>query len=158
MESISLDDFLKELDSKTNILDSRPTSIFSKGHISGSIGISINGSFEYMLSCIFPDKVKLVLISQKERLSETLLRLENEGFLDISYFDINLWISEDMKCSQISRVSASDASKHIESIIDVSNSEDWEVLHVKGISNVPLIELVNFPEKINLSTSIWVDL
>ena len=148
MESISLDDFLKEFDSKTNILDSRPTSIFSKGHISGSIGISINGSFEYMLSCIFPDKVKLVLISQKERLSETLLRLENEGFLDISYFDINLWISEDMKCSQISRVSASDASKHIESIIDVSNSEDWEVLHVKGISNVPLIELVNFPEKI----------
>ena len=89
MESISLDDFLKELDSKTNILDSRPTSLFSKGHISGSIGISINGSFEYMLSCIFPDKVKLVLVSQNERLSETLLRLENEGFLDISYFDIN---------------------------------------------------------------------
>ena len=70
------------------------------------------------------------------------------SYFDISYFDINLWISEDMKCSQISRVSASDASKHIESIIDVSNSEDWEVLHVKGISNVPLIELVNFPEKI----------
>ena len=53
-----------------------------------------------------------------------------------------------MEISQIDRVSASDASKHIEKIIDVSNSEDWEVLHVKGVSNIPLIELVKFPEKI----------
>ena len=148
MESITLEDFLKIRELKTSILDSRPTSKFSMKHIPGSIGISINGSFEYMLNCIFPEKGKLILVSEKKRLSESLLRLENEGFLEVSYFDINLWFNEGMECSQISRVIASEASKHLERIIDVSNSEDWEVLHVKGISNIPLIDIVNSPEKV----------
>ena len=148
MESLSLESYLKLIKSGTKTLDSRPTFQFSERHIPGSIGISINGSFEYMLSCIFPDNCNLILISQEERLSESLLRLENEGFTEISYFDINLWFDAGMESSQISRISASDASKHIEKIIDVSNSEDWEVLHVKGVSNIPLIDLVKFPEKI----------
>ena len=148
MESLSLESYLKLSKTGAKTLDSRPTFHFSERHIPGSVGISINGSFEYMLSCIFPDKGNLILISQEERLSESLLRLENEGFTKISYFDVNLWFDAGMESSQISRISASDASKHIEKILDVSNSEDWEVLHVKGVSNIPLIDLVKFPEKI----------
>jgi len=148
MESLSLESYLKMSESGTKTLDSRPTSQFSDRHIPRSIGISINGSFEYMISCLFPKKGKLVLVSQKERLSESLLRLENEGFSEISYFDINRWFDADMECSHIGRISASDASNHIEKIIDVSNSEDWEVLHVKGVSNIPLIEIVESPEKV----------
>ena len=139
MKSLSLESYLEMSESGTKTLDSRPTSQFSDKHIPESIGISINGSFEYMLKCLFPNKGKLILVSKKERLSESLLRLENEGFSEISYFDINLWFNDNMHCSQISRISASEASKHIERIIDVSNSEDWEVLHVKGVSNIPLI-------------------
>ena len=148
MESLSLESYLKLNNSGIKTLDSRPTFQFSERHIPGSIGISINGSFEYMLSCLFPSKGKLILISQEERLSESFLRLENEGFTEVSYFDINLWFDAGMEISQITRVSASDASKHIEKVIDVSDSEDWDVLHVKGVSNVPLIDLVKFPEKI----------
>tara|TARA_B100001029_G_scaffold59205_1_gene47856 strand:+ start:212 stop:799 length:588 start_codon:yes stop_codon:yes gene_type:complete len=148
MESLSLEDYLEISNSGIKTLDSRPTFEFSDKHIPGSIGISINGSFEYMLSCLFPNKEKLILVSHEERLSESLLRLENEGFTKVSYFDINLWFDSNMEYSQISRIKASDASKHIEKIIDVSNSEDWEVLHVKGISNIPLIDLVKYPEKI----------
>ncbi len=29
---------------------------------------------------------------------------------------------------------------------DVSNAEDWEVLHVKGVSSVPLIDIVDNPD------------
>ena len=61
MESISLGEFRKLRDSGINILDSRLTSQFSKKHIPDSIGISINGSFEYMINCFFPDKSKLIL-------------------------------------------------------------------------------------------------
>jgi len=143
MESLSLEDYLEISNSGIKTLDSRPTFEFSDKHIPGSIGISINGSFEYMLSCLFPNKEKLILVSQEERLSESLLRLENEGFTKVSYFDINLWFDSNMEYSQISRIKASDASKHIEKIIDVSNSEDWEVLHVKGVKSVPLIDLID---------------
>lgn len=155
MESLSLEDYLEISNSGIKTLDSRPTFEFSDKHIPGSIGISINGSFEYMLSCLFPNKEKLILVSHEERLSESLLRLENEGFTKVSYFDINLWFDSNMEYSQISRIKASDASKHIEKIIDVSNSEDWEVLHVKGISNIPLIDLVKYPEKIGAGSVLY---
>ena len=89
MESISLGESRKLRDSGIKILDSRPTSQFSKKHIPDSIGLSINGSFEYMVNCFFPEKSKLILISKRDRLSESVLRLESEGFLDIIYFDIN---------------------------------------------------------------------
>lgn len=155
MDSISLKEFNILRDSGINILDSRPTSHFSNNHIPGTIGISINGSFEYMVNCFFPEKGKLILISKKDRLSESVLRLESEGFLDIKYFDISLWINADMESAQVERVDASEASKYVENIVDVSNSEDWEVLHVKGVSNVPLIELIKSPNLIAANSVLY---
>ena len=38
--------------------------------------------------------------------------------------------------------------KIFDNSIDVSNFEDWEVLHVKGVSNIPLIEIVKSPGKV----------
>ena len=155
MESISLGEFCKLRDSGINILDSRPTFLFSKKHIPDSIGISINGSFEHMINCFFPEKSKLILISKRDRLSESVLRLESEGFLDIIYFDINFWINGGMDSVKIPRVEASKASKYIDNLIDVSNSEDWEVLHVKGVSNVPLVELIKSPNLISADSVLY---
>ena len=155
MDSISLEDFCKLRGSGVDVLDSRPTFQFSKRYIPGSIGVSINGSFEYMINLFFPDKNKLILISEGDRLSESLLRLEKEGFLEVSYFDINLWISAEMECLQTPRVKASNASNFLGKMVDVSNSEDWEVLHVKGVSNVPLVDLINSPEKIDSGSVLY---
>ena len=155
MESISLGEFRKLRDSGIKILDSRPTSLFSKNHIPDSIGISINGSFEYMINCFFPEKSKLILISKRDRLSESVLRLESEGFLDIIYFDINFWINGGMDSVKVPRVEASKASKYVDNLIDVSNSEDWEVLHVKGVSNVPLVELIKSPNLISADSVLY---
>ena len=40
-------------------------------------------------------------------------------------------------------------------IVDVSNSEDWEVLHVKGVSNVPLVDIVKNPSKISADSVLY---
>ena len=155
MESISLGEFRKLRDSGVNILDSRPTSLFAKKHIPGSISISINGSFEYIVNCFFPAKSKLILISKRDRLSESVLRLESEGFQDILYFDINFWINGGIDSINIPRVEASKASNYVDNLIDVSNSEDWEVLHVKGVSNVPLVELIKSPNLISVDSVLY---
>ena len=155
MKSLTLEEYRRMRKSGISTLDCRPTLPYSERHVVGSVGISINGSFEYMVNCFFPNKEKLLLISQKERLSESLLRLENEDFKSVSYFDIDLWFEADMACSQISRVDASEAPKHLEKMIDVSNSEDWEVLHVKGVSNVPLVKLIELPEAIESDSVLY---
>ena len=155
MESLTLEEYNRMRGLGISTLDSRPTFPYSGRHVPGSVSISINGSFEYMTNCFFPKKEKLLLISQKERLSESLLRLENENFESVSYFDIDLWFEADMECSQISRVDASEASKHLEKMIDVSNSEDWDVLHVKGVPNVPLVKLIESPEHVESGSVLY---
>ena len=155
MESISLQNFRELQTAGVQVLDSRPTVLFSEKHIQGTIGISINGSFEYMANAIFEKAEKLILISLSERLSESFLRLESEGFTDVVYFDINLWFEAGLDSSLVSRVSASSASKYLEKIVDVSNSEDWEVLHVKGVSNVPLVDIVKNPNKIRQDSVVY---
>lgn len=155
MESISLDNFREMQTAGVQVIDSRPTALFSEKHIKGTIGISINGSFEYMANAIFEKAEKLVLISLNERLSESFLRLEAEGFTDVVYFDISLWFEAGLDYSLVSRVAASSASKHLEKIVDVSNSEDWEVLHVKGVSNVPLVDIVKNPSNIGTGSVLY---
>ena len=155
MESISLDNFRKMQSEGVQVIDSRPTALFSEKHVKGTIGISINGSFEYMANAIFKKAEKLILISLNERLSESFLRLEAEGFTDVVYFDISLWFEAGLDSSLVSRVSASSASKYLEKIVDVSNSEDWEVLHVKGVSNVPLVDIVKNPSRIRQDSVLY---
>ncbi|MEC8446352.1 MAG: rhodanese-like domain-containing protein, partial [Candidatus Thermoplasmatota archaeon] len=155
MDSISLENFRELQTAGVQVIDSRPTVLFSEKHIQGTIGISINGSFEYMANAIFEKAEKLILISLNERLSESFLRLEAEGFTDVVYFDISLWFEAGLDCSLVSRVAASSAPKHLEKIVDVSNSEDWEVLHVKGVSNVPLVDIVKNPSKIGQDSVLY---
>ena len=155
MESISLENFRELQTTGVQVIDSRPTVQFSEKHIRGTICISINGSFEHMANAIFEKTEKLILISLSERLSESFLRLEAEGFTDVVYFDMSLWFEAGLDSSLVSRVSASSASKYLEKIVDVSNSEDWEVLHVKGVSNVPLVDIVKNPSKIRQDSVLY---
>ena len=155
MDSISLENFRELQSAGVQVIDSRPTVLFSEKHIRGTIGISINGSFEYMANAIFEKTEKLILISLSERLSESFLRLEAEGFTDVVYFDISLWFEAGLDSSLVSRVSASSASKYLEKMVDVSNSEDWEVLHVKGVLNVPLVDIVKNPSKIGQDSVLY---
>ena len=60
-----------------------------------------------------------------------------------------------MDCVKIPRVEASKASKYVDNLIDVSNSEDWEVLHVKGVSNIPLVELIKSPNLVSADSVLY---
>jgi rhodanese-related sulfurtransferase len=143
MTSLSIEQFKVFQDSKSQLLDCRPTSIFASSFISNSINASLNGSFEYMASCVFQKTKPLVIICEEGKEGEAFLRLESEGFKDISTFNFEIWKKGGGKTSAIVRYLASEAQKHVDSMKDVSNAEDWKVLHVKGTSSVPLIDLIS---------------
>ncbi len=148
MQSISLEELDKSLDSGASIIDCRPTNDFAKSHIPNSISSSINGSYEYMVQCIFDKDHNIIIIAENGRESEAILRLEVEGYNNLSFFNFEDWISSGRKISDFVRIFAKDAAKHHDKMKDVSNSEDWEVLHVKDVDNVPLIDLVKKPSSI----------
>ena len=138
-----MEQFKVSQDAKSQFLDCRPTSVFASSFIPNSINASLNGSFEYMASCVFQKAKPLVIICEEGKEGEAFLRLESEGFKDISTFNFEIWKKGGGKTSAIVRYLASKAQKHVDLMKDVSNTEDWEVLHVKGTSSVPLIDLIS---------------
>ena len=142
MQSISLEELDQSLDSGASIIDCRPTNDFAASHIPNSISSSINGSYEYMVQCIFAKDHNIIIIAENGRESEAILRLEVEGYSNLSFFNFEDWILSGREISDFVRISAKDAVKYHDKMKDVSNSEDWEVLHVKDVDNVPLIDLV----------------
>ena len=140
MTSISLEEFEILHEEGVQIIDSRPTSVFASSYIPNSVNASLNGSYEYMASCIFNKGEKIVIICDQVTEGESVLRLESEGFKNIFTFFFDYWKGK--KTMSIERYDAKEAHLHLDSMKDVSNAEDWEVLHVKGVENLPLVELV----------------
>ena len=146
MASLSLEKFKVLQTEDSQLIDSRPTNDFASSFVPNSVNASLNGSYEYMASCIFDKEKHLIVICEVGREGESILRLESEGFKDISTFKFSLW---EGKTSSIERVEATEAVNFIDVMKDVSNAEDWEVLHVKGVDNHPLVDLVNDYKIIN---------
>ena len=149
MQSISIDKVEEAQKSGTSVLDCRPTNDFASSHVPNSISASINGSYEYMATCLFDKKKPLILIAESGRESEAILRLDIDGFTNLSFFDFEKWKASDNPISSIVRFSAKDATDHLDRMKDVSNAEDWEVLHVKGVSSEPLLDIVANPRIIS---------
>ena len=91
MVSLSLEKFKVLQSEGSQLIDSRPTNDFASSFIPNSINASLNGSYEYMASCIFDKEKHLVVICDTGREGESILRLESEGFKDISTFNFDLW-------------------------------------------------------------------
>ena len=145
MQSISVVKLEAALKSGTSILDCRPTNDFAFSHVPNSISVSINGSYEYMANCLFDKKKPLIVIAESGRDSEAILRLEIDGCTNLSFFDFEKWKASDNRTSHIVRFLAKDTTDYLDKMKDVSNTEDWGVLHVKGVSNAPLIDIVANP-------------
>ena len=99
-----------------------------------------------MASCTFDKEKHLVVICDAGREGESILRLESEGFKDTSTFNFDLWNGN---MHSITRVKAKEAHNFVDIMKDVSNAEDWEVLHVKGVKSFPLVGIITDYASIN---------
>ena len=77
MQSISVDKLEEALESGTSVLDCRPTNDFASSHVPNSINASINGSYEYMATCLFGKKKPLIVIAESGR--NTVIVSESSG-------------------------------------------------------------------------------
>ena len=79
------------------------------------------------------------LIGNPSNSAEAFLRLESEGYLDLHIFHYEQWNRETLS---LERIKAKNAKSYLRIMKDVSNVEDWELLHVKGVKSFPLKEIV----------------
>ena len=109
MVSLSLQKFKVLQSEGSQLIDSRPTNDFASSFIPNSVNASLNGSYEYMASCTFDKEKHLVVICDAGREGESILRLEAEGFKDISTFNFDLWNGNMHSINRVKRESRAKA-------------------------------------------------
>ena len=128
-----------------HVLDGRDHSEFGKGHIPGSMNISLDGSFAVWVGTLIEDlKAPLVIIAPKGREEEMTLRLarvgydNSQGYLEDGF---EAWTANDKPIEEIRSISAEELigvlseDKHI---IDVRKCTEYDAGHVEGVENLPL--------------------
>ncbi len=128
------------------ILDVRSKSLFSKGHIPGSLFIGLEGMFAPWAGTLIQDiHQKIILVSPIGKEEEAISRLSRVGFDNVvGYLDggYDNWAKSFRKIKKIKCISAKEfvgeASSSRRNIYDVRDEEEFKIGHFPGANNTPL--------------------
>ena len=142
---LSLDKFkmLKQND-KTVVLDVRNQNLFKQGFVPGSIFIGLNGSFAPWVGSVIKEiDTKILLISEKDKEQEAIIRLSRVGFDNcLGFLDggFDVWKNSDNQFDSVDSISAKDLNKIISSIslIDVRKNGERNNGYLNESVNIPL--------------------
>ncbi len=146
VKALSVDNFSKEKESGTLILDTRMPTEYAKEHIAGSLNIGLNGDFAVWVGTII-DNVPLILICEPGKEKESVMRLARVGYDKVKGFldgGIPAWKNAGQKVNAIHSVSAEEFAKNIEKEgqpLDVRNEGEVMQGTVRDAVTIPLGQL-----------------
>ncbi|AXE17576.1 MBL fold metallo-hydrolase [Runella rosea] len=129
------------------VLDTRGAQLFSKGFIPNSINIGLGGQFAPWVGALIPDvKQELLLVTEKGKAQESILRLARVGYDNVIGFlegGFDAWRESGNEVDEISSISADELASRLEKdknlpIIDVRKPSEFAAEHVDGAKNLPL--------------------
>lgn len=146
------------------ILDSRKSEDFIEGYIPDSIFIGLEGRFGEWAGSLLPFDKEIILVTEKGKERETIIRLARVGFNKIAGYlegGYHAWKEAGERFDLIINVEADELALDIPFddhlvIIDVRKEAEYGDEHIKEAINIPLIELLdpgsmaNFEEHHNI--------
>ncbi len=149
LKPIELEKFISlSKNNNTVVLDTRNHVDFAKSHIPNSIFIGLNGQFAPWAGAILKDtKLKILLICDDGKETETILRLSRVGFDFVQgYLDggFDTWKMSNKNTNNINSVSAKELKQNISTntnLIDVRTEFENNKCFLKNSINIPLNSL-----------------
>jgi glyoxylase-like metal-dependent hydrolase (beta-lactamase superfamily II)/rhodanese-related sulfurtransferase len=130
------------------ILDTRAPEVFAKGFIPNSINIGLDGSFAMWVGEMITDiKQEIVLVTDKDREEEAIIRLSRVGYDHTIGFlagGFETWQAANFEIDTVERITASELEASYGNeplIIDVRKKSEFDSEHVLNAVNIPLNEL-----------------
>jgi len=130
------------------ILDTRAPEVFAKGFIPNSINIGLDGSFAMWVGEMITDiKQEIVLVTDKDREEEAIIRLSRVGYDHTIGFlagGFETWQDANFEIDTVERITASELKASYSNeplIIDVRKKSEFDSEHVLNSVNIPLNEL-----------------
>ncbi len=148
---LTINTFKKILNEGALILDSRHANIFTQGFIPGSIFIGLEGRFAEWAGSLLPFDKTIILITEKGKEEETVIRLARVGFDKVAGYlqgGFEAWKNAREKTDMVIDIEADELAMDIPHdnnivIVDVRRETEFAEGHVKGAQNIPLTEMTD---------------
>ncbi len=164
LKPLSIEEFKKEMQDETIVLDTRPAKIFTEGFIPGSISIGLEGRFAEWAGALLPFHAHIILVTDAGKEEETLIRLARVGFDKVGGYlegGFEAWKQAGEQIDLIIDIEADELKMDLNYdpkmvVVDVRKELEFEAGHVKTALNIPLHTLIdisiisNFEETDNL--------
>jgi hydroxyacylglutathione hydrolase len=131
------------------ILDTRNSAIFTQGFVPGSISIGLDGRFAEWAGSLLPFDKTMILVTEKDKEKETIVRLARVGFDKIAGClegGFEAWQAAGETVDMIIDVEADELAMDIPFdqnlvVIDVRKEAEYGSGHIKDALNIPLNDL-----------------
>lgn len=151
LRELSLSEFKKKMENGAIILDTREAEDFTEGFISGSVFIGLNGRFAEWAGSLLPFDKPLVLISEKGKEEEAIVRLARVGFENVEGYlkdGFETWKNAGEKIDLIINIDADELAMDIPfdnrlTVLDVRRFSEFADGHVKNAVNLPLEDMTD---------------
>lgn len=151
LQALSLKEFKKKIEDEAIILDTRNAEDFSEGFIPGSIFIGLDGRFAEWAGSLLPFDKSILLICEKGREEEALVRLARVGFENVEGYlkgGFEEWKKAGEKIDLLINVEADELAMDIPfddrlTVLDVRRLNEFAEGHVKDAVNLPLEEMTD---------------
>ena len=133
------------------VVDTRPAAIFTEGFVPGSIFIGLEGRFAEWAGNLLPFNKPLLLITEKGKEEETVIRLARVGFATIEGYlkgGFDAWQKAGENVDMIISVEADELAMDIPfdpylQVVDVRKEIEFANGHVKTAINMPLADMTD---------------
>jgi rhodanese-related sulfurtransferase len=149
LRALSIEEVKTEMEKDTILVDTRQPDEFTQGFIPGSINIGLDGRFAEWAGSLLPFDKPILLITEKNKEKETLIRLARVGFSNmVGYVDggFEAWKNAGEEIDVIIDVEADELAMDLPFdekliVLDVRKPVEYAEGHVKDAINLPLAEL-----------------
>lgn len=154
LHGLSLKEFKKQIGKDAIVLDTREPEEFSNGFIPGSIFIGLDGRFAEWAGSLLPFDKPILLISDKGKEEEAVVRLARVGFENVEGYlrgGFDNWKKAGEKIDLIINVEADELAMDMPfddhlTVLDVRKINEFADGHVKDAINLPLAEMTDIAQ------------
>ena len=146
------------------ILDVRSKSLFSEGHVPGSLFIGLEGMFAPWAGSVIKDiKQKIIIVSTNGKEEEAISRLSRVGFDNVVGFldgGYDKWAKSSKKINKSKCISAEKfinaTSSSRKNIYDVRDEDEFKISHFPGAKNVPLKKIDKYINELRENSPFFI--
>ena len=151
LTALTVEAFKNKMSEDILVVDTRPADIFTEGFVPGSIFIGLEGRFAEWAGNLLSFNKTLLLITEKGKEEETVIRLARVGFATIEGYlkgGFDAWQKAGENVDLIISVEADELAMDIPfdpylQVVDVRKEIEFADGHVKAAINMPLADMTD---------------